>query len=269
MARQKKTKKQVFTITGALLVLAGALSIFMVSLAYPELKFWQSVQYVANPNIRVVRIEPGMRKEEVALRFGRTLGWSTQEQEEFMTIHTKANNNNPEGYYLPSSYIVSQKAKPFEVSHVIRTKFEEEVIERYNKQKNNNINLDAAIKIASIIEREAGSDRDMYIISGVIWNRLFQGMKLEMDATLQYARGSGSDWWPQPRSADKYIDSPFNTYKYKTLPPTAISNPSVEAIFAALNPPQSSTLFYLHDDEGHIYTARTYKEHLANIQKAY
>jgi hypothetical protein len=151
MARtRKQTRKELLSMTGALLLLAGALTLLSVSIAYPELKFWQSVQYVANPNIRIVRIDPGMRKEEVAERFADTLGWSEKEQHDLIAIHAKANDDFEEGYFLPGSYIVSIKAKPFEVSHVIRTKFEHEVIAKYNEQKNNSINLDVAVNIASI-----------------------------------------------------------------------------------------------------------------------
>jgi UPF0755 protein len=154
---------------------------------------------------------------------------------------------------------------------------------------NKKINLDTAVRIASIIQREAAGGADMNIISGVIWNRIFKGMSLDMDATLQYAkateqeksladaiRGESSSstldagsitWWPKVESKDKYIDSPFNTYKNDGLPPTAISNPSLAAIKAAFNPAKTDCLFYIHDNSRNIHCATTYAVHKQNVQK--
>jgi UPF0755 protein len=137
------------------------------------------------------------------------------------------------------------------------------------KQKNMQvINQDTAIKIASIIQREAGGKSDMKLISGIIWNRLWKGMKLQMDATLQYAKGSEENgWWGQVDSEDKYIDSPYNTYAEEGLPPSAIANPGLAAIDAAYNPQKTSCLFYLHDKNRQIHCAKTYEEHKRNIKK--
>jgi UPF0755 protein len=149
------------------------------------------------------------------------------------------------------------------------------------------INLDTAVRIASIIQREAAGDVDMRIISGVIWNRIFRGMTLDMDATLQYAKASEQEaliesaldnpnksasstaivWWPRVASKDKYIDSPFNTYQNKGLPPTAIANPSLKAIAAAFNPAKTDCLFYLHDDNRGFHCTKTYAEHKENVQR--
>jgi UPF0755 protein len=131
----------------------------------------------------------------------------------------------------------------------------------------NKINIDTAVRIASIIQREAAGKQDMNLISGVIWNRLFKGMSLDMDATLQYAKGTSTNWWPQVASKDKNIVSPFNTYQNKGLPPTAISEPSIDAIKAAMNPAKTDCLFYLHDNYRNIHCTVTYAAHVENIQR--
>lgn len=270
MAR-KKTRfknKYRFILGITLSTLLGVFAL-MLTAASSGLGFWDNIQSIANPNIRTVKIDPGMRKEEVAARFGRTLTWTKEEKETFLDLHAKANNMQAEGYFLPATYIVSIKAKPQEVSAVIQQKFKERILDTYNKLSSNTISLETAIKIASIIEREAGSKNDMKIISGVIWNRLFRGMSLDMDATLQYMKGKEGGWWPAVASDDKFTDSYYNTYKYDGLPPGAISNPSETAIWAAFNPPRSDILFYVHDPRGRIHTARTYKEHLANINAVF
>ena len=112
----------------------------------------------------------------------------------------------------------------------------------------------------------------MRYISGVIWNRLFIDMPLQIDATLQYARGTPGNnrtWWPVPVPRDKYIDSPYNTYQNIGLPPEPISNPSVDAIIAALNPRATDCLFYFHDTHGNFHCTATYEEHVELLREYY
>ncbi len=92
-------------------------------------------------------------------------------------------------------------------------------------------------------------------------------MKLQIDATLQYAKGSEEDgWWGKVNSVDRKIDSSYNTYLHEGLPPGAIANPGLAAIAAAYNPAKTSCLFYLHDKNRQIHCARTYEEHKKNIE---
>jgi uncharacterized YceG family protein len=269
-ASRKSFQKKFLIAAIFLVVLTGSVALYYTKIKPLGLSLWESYQNIASPNIRTVKIDAGMRKEEVVARFAKTLGWTLAEQKQFITLHTKANNNRSEGYYLPGTYIVSAKAKPAEVSKIISDRFKEKVLAPLTAGgKTNVINIDTAIKIASIIQREAAGKSDARIVSGIIWNRIFQGMSLDMDATLQYAKGTDKKWWPKVVSEDKYIISPFNTYKNKGLPPTAISNPSVDAIQAALNPIKTTSIFYIHDDYGNIHTARTYQEHVANIKRYY
>ncbi len=252
--------------------------IFLIGIAlfhFMELKSelglsaWEMYQNLANPSVRYVKITEGMRKEEVADRFATTLGWSSDEKQKLIQTYTKITQGASEGYYFPDTYLIPIGAKAQDVSQTIYNTFTKEVIQKESKLNKNIINIDTAIKIASIIQREAGSKNDMKIISGVIWNRLFDGMSLDMDATLQYAKGSQGQWWPIVVPDDKNINSPYNTYKNTGLPPSAISNPGTAAIDAALNPSTTKALFYIHDKNHQIHTATTYEQHLANIARYY
>src|SRR3989339_198334 len=125
-----------------------------------------------------------------------------------------------------------------------------------------------ALKLASIVQREAAGKDDMSLIAGVLWNRLLKGMKLEVDATVQYARGkTAQGWWTPIKPADKQIQSAYNTYLNKGLPPHPISNPGIDAINATLNSTETKCLYYLHEESGIIHCAETYEEHLSNIEK--
>ena len=123
------------------------------------------------------------------------------------------------------------------------------------------------IKIASMIEAEAKVPEDRAKIASVIYNRLAAGMPLQIDATLIYARGD-----PANRSlsnADKQIDSPYNTYANKGLPPTPIASVTEASLRAALNPDETDYLYYVvSDTDGRHAFATTLRDHERNIAAA-
>ncbi len=123
--------------------------------------------------------------------------------------------------------------------------------------------LDEVITMASIVEREALLDEDYPIISGILWKRLDNGWALEADATLLYVLDNRDEL-----AKNLNLDSPYNTRKTRGLPPTAIGNPGLKAITAALHPESSPYWFYLNDSEtGKAHYAVTNEEHNANKRK--
>lgn len=225
---------------------------------------------MANPYMRFINVNPGMRKEEIADLYGKVLAWNDIDRKAFLATVPADERGTVDGYYLPGSYWFNVNASGSEVGQEMVSSFNTKVDKEVIKNKSNNlkktINIDTAVRIASIIQREAAGPQDNRLVSGVIWNRLFKGMNLQMDATLQYVKGTSTDWWPMVESGDKKIDSPYNTYKYKGLPPTAISNPSIASINAAFNPIATDCLFYIHDTHGKIHCSATYEEHKKNVE---
>jgi UPF0755 protein len=254
---------------------SGFLAVVLIGLTYycyqmknsMDLNPWETIQNITNPYSRIVKVTAGMRREEVAERFAKTLGWEETEKYRLVNMYTLIASST-DGFYFPNTYIVPLNAKATDVSRKFDDTFTEEVLSKFPQLKDKNVDRDEIMKIASIIQREA-SPYDMKIVSGIIWNRIKRNMPLEMDATLQYAKGTSTKWWPQVTPADKKIDSPYNTYKNKGLPPSPISNPSQAAIDAALHPIKTSALFYVHDSYGIIHTAKTYAQHKLNIQMYY
>jgi len=120
------------------------------------------------------------------------------------------------------------------------------------------------IIIASIIQKETNRVNEMPIISSVIYNRLKKGMKLQMDATLNYKDKSHTIVTPEMIKND---NSKYNTYKYKGLPPTPIATITLDALYAALHPMKSDYLFFMLQRDGTHAFASTYQEHLKNIKK--
>lgn len=225
------------------------------------------LQQMALSSSRVLVIYAGERHEEVADNFAGILRWNATQKASFISRVQLAYPEYPEGTFLPGKYVVASDASPETVANMLIDGFRREVLNRYPEDVAAVIPLNETLVIASLLEREAYDFTDMREISGVIWNRLFLDMPLQLDATLQYVRGGGSSasWWPVPRSSDKWLDSPFNTYQNKGLPPHAIANPSVESILAALNPINTDCIFYLHGAGGSFHCAATYAEHQANI----
>jgi UPF0755 protein len=232
-----------------------------------QLSFYENL---ANPNVHIVKIQEGLRKEEVAEIMAKKLGWSEGEKNDFVNAHLALNSINLEGHYFPKTYLIDKDESPKEVGTIMFDEFSKQT-EKIKKTKSKEIiNQDTAIKIASIIQREAGGKSDMRLISGIIWNRIWSGMKLQMDATLQYAKGSEEEgWWRQVTKEDKKIESSYNTYLHEGLPPGAIANPGLDAISAAYNPQKTNCMFYLHDKNRKIHCAVTYEEHKKNIEEYY
>lgn len=220
------------------------------------------------PYMEWVVIPEGLRKEEIAEILGQALDWNDANKKDWIETATDQKPEYFEGVYFPDTYLISVDEPPLQIAERLRAKFQEEFSPLAKEAIKQNIKWDTALKIASIVQRESAGKNDMPIIAGIIWNRLLQNMKLDIDATLQYARGNtGQGWWAPISIAEKQIDSPYNTYKYKGLPPHPICNPGLDAINAVLSPSKTDCLYYLHDSSKVIHCTKTYEEHRQNIAK--
>lgn len=220
------------------------------------------------PYMKWVVIPEGLRKEEIASILARELGWTEAQRNTWITTYTTMKFDYREGVYFPETYLIPVDEAPLDVANRLIAKFNEKFnpyLPEFNAQ---NIKWTTGLTFASIVQREAAGKGDMALIAGILWNRLDKDMYLGVDATLQYARGNtGAGWWAPITVADKQLDSPFNTYTNKGLPPRPIANPGLTAIEATLHPATTDCLYYLHDNDKQIHCAVTYEEHQANIQK--
>ena len=122
-----------------------------------------------------------------------------------------------------------------------------------------------AIILASLIENETALDNEKALISGVFIRRLNEGMRLQADPTVIYALGD--TYTPPLKKADLKIDSLYNTYRNKGLPPGAISSVSYQSLYAALHPEKGNDLYFVSKKDGSHAFAPSYKEHKENIKK--
>ena len=235
------------------------------------LPLYHSIAGVAGSGL--VTIRPGFREEQVADAFARELDWNTNQRSVFLKQLKVAEPIMGEGQFVPGVYAVRGLMAPGDVQIMLSEQFNHEIVARYSTSTEELVPLDDALTIASMLEKETSDPGEMRIISGIIWNRLWSGMNLQIDATLQYAKATNAKsiktWWPPVLPKDKYIKSPYNTYMNKGLPPGPIANPSTAAVLAALNPKKTDCIFYFHDKHGGFHCSPTYKQHVALLKKYY
>jgi UPF0755 protein len=222
---------------------------------------WELADTLVNhPYQKWVVMPEGLRAAEIAEKLQKELGWSDATKQEFLI-------NSQEGYLFPDTYLLNLDYAGVDVAKRMESQFNEKTADLFGEATAKNIRNDTLVVLASLVQREAANEEEMPLIAGVIWNRWLKDMPFQIDATIQYALGKPENWWPVIKPDDYKIDSPYNTYIHKGCPPTPICNPGSAAIDAVVNSQDSDYLYYLHDSEGQIHLAKTYEEHLANIEK--
>lgn len=171
-----------------------------------------------------------------------------------------------EGYLFPDTYLIPKTAGIDMVLAIFKNNFKS----KYDAL-NTNKNQEEIVTIASLIEREAKHAKDRPLVASVIYNRLDLGMKLDIDATVQYVLGYQTDekrWWKKNLLfKDLEVNSPYNTYRNAGLPPTPIANPGIASLQAAIAPANTNYLYYIADKNGVNRYAETLEEHSENIEK--
>ena len=223
----------------------------------------------SKPSLMWITITGCQRREQIGEVLQKVLGWDQTRLDQWNTAFKSMEPDYVEGVYYPDTYLIPVDETGGQVAKRFIDRFNEKFAPYFQKFQDANIRWVTTLKIASLIEREAGGASDMKLISGIIWNRLNTDMKLQIDATMQYTKGKKPDgsWWGGIDLAEKSNESPYNTYLHAGLPPTPICSPSITSIEAVLNPEETDCLFYLHDKNKQIHCAEAYAEHKQNIQK--
>ncbi len=123
------------------------------------------------------------------------------------------------------------------------------------------------VTLASLVERETPNAEERPLVAGVFYNRLRLKVPLQCDPTVQYAMGLAGHPEKEVRPHDLRIDSPYNTYEHAGLPPGPIANPGEASLRAALSPAQTDFLYFVANDQGGHFFARTLAEHNRNVSR--
>ena len=152
-------------------------------------------------------------------------------------------NGNLEGFLFPKTYTVTEKTSAGGLVDMMLAQYQKETKGLdWTRAAARGMSPYQTLIIASLIEKEAKLPEERPVIASVIYNRLKAGMKLQIDATVQYALGK----WKQALSYDDLqVDSPYNTYRIDGLPLAPICSPGFESIRAALYPASTDYIYYL------------------------
>ena len=171
-----------------------------------------------------------------------------------------------EGYLFPDTYRFRKDSAPQDIAVKMFINFENKLSGELREEiLRQGKSIHDIVTIASIIEREVRTDRDMKVVSGILYKRLEIGMPLQVDASVLYALERSEVKGQKTSSTltieDLQFDSPYNTYKYAGLPVGPISNPGLAALTAAIYPEASPYLYYLSAPDGTTVFSRTLEEH--------
>ncbi|WP_406448014.1 endolytic transglycosylase MltG [Streptomyces sp. NBC_00876] len=246
-------------LIGAVLVLAVAAAV-LVPLLTREPKSQQAT--------RTLVIPEGWRASQVYAAADKTLGEPAGTTKKAVAtadlpLPPEA-KGNPEGYLFPATYPITSATTPKSLlRYMVDT-----ALERFGADhitagaQRNGVTVYQTVTIASIVQAEADTVSDMGKVARVIHNRLARGMPLQMDSTLNYAMNRST---LDTTTGDTKIDSPYNSYEHKGLPPTPIGNPGEQAMVAAISPTRGSWLYFVTVAPGDTRFTDDYAEQQRNV----
>ncbi len=230
----------------------------------PSMKQEKIIKTLTHGTLDVwVTVIEGLRKEEIAEIMNKKIGIST---DKFLSA-----SKGLEGFLFPDTYLIPKTATANLVVSIMKNNFNKKYQQALKKTpKNNNLSKLEIVTLASLIEKEGKKNSDKMIIGNILYKRLINEWPLQIDATIQYVLGYQKDektWWKKNlTNQDLKIDSLYNTYKYKGLPPGPICNPGLISIEAALSATGKTPYwFYISDKKGNIHFSKTVEEHSNKI----
>lgn len=228
---------------------------------------------------RILRSDPD--RQEMSIRI--IEGWTTQQISDYFEERKLTNasdflrstqqdwksqypflsdippRNGLEGYLFPDTYRIFEDSDSEVIIRKMIDNFGKKITSDMREDaRKQGYTLHAIVTLASIIEREVKGEQERRIVSDIFRRRLSIGMPLQADSTINYLTGKKD---PQAASADLRIDSLYNTYKYKGLPPGPIGNPGLESLNAALHPISNTYLYFLTSPDGKAHFSETFEEH--------
>jgi len=208
------------------------------------------------PPVRITFVE-GVTVREAAARVASALPDITAE--DFLSAA-----EGQEGYLFPDTYFFSSSVDADTIIATMRANFTAKMAPLMDDVSVSSHPLADIVTMASLVEKEGRSSEVRHMVAGILWNRLERGMPLQVDVVFGYIFNRTTY---SPSLADLKVDSPYNTYTHKGLPPGPIDNPGLDSLEAAVHPTKTSYLFYLTDKNGAMHYATTYAGHQANQRK--
>jgi UPF0755 protein len=175
-----------------------------------------------------------------------------------------------EGFLFPATYNLPKHAPAHELTGMMVRKFREalaNVVPNEDPATDPPVSIGSVVTLASLVERETPKPDERPLVAGVFTNRLAKNMPLQCDPTVIYALQMDDEYNGTLRLRDLRLNSPYNTYRNKGLPPGPIGNPGEVALRAALHPAQTDYLYFVANTQGGHFFAPTLAEHNKNVAK--
>jgi UPF0755 protein len=218
----------------------------------------------AGPDERRLTLPEGLRLTEIVPLIAKTIGapedsvWAAV-RDTALRRELDVPTPDLEGYLFPDTYNLAYGTPPLEVVHTMVRRFQQVWQPEWNERLQAlAMNRHDIVALASIVEKEARLDEERPVISAVYHNRLRDGMPLQADPTVQYARGEHTN---RVLYRDLEIESPYNTYRNRGLPPGPIASPGEASLHAALHPADVPYKFFVAHPDGHHEFRVTFREH--------
>ncbi|MFA5136398.1 MAG: endolytic transglycosylase MltG [Patescibacteria group bacterium] len=210
-----------------------------------------------------VTVIEGLRKEEIAQVLGQNM---EIDEKEFI-------EKSREGYLFPDTYLIPKRTSVDNIISIFTANFNAKYTGTLKKQiESKGLTEREALIIASLLEKEAKLPEDKKRVAGILVKRYKEGWLMQLDATIQYALGyqkKTKTWWKKELTVDDIkVDSTYNTYKYRGLPPAPICNPGLESLEAVAEAQIDTPYwYYISDIKGNMHYGVTLGDHNANIKK--
>ncbi len=170
-----------------------------------------------------------------------------------------------EGFLFPATYKIQPDATAEEILEMMAGTFDQRLTPSMRRRaREMKLSIYELVTLASLVEKEARYDEDRPIIAQVFLKRLKLDMPLQSDATLQYLMDAPKE---DVSISDTKVESPYNTYQNRGLPPGPVANPGLESIQAVLQPADTDYLYFVADREGHNYYTDNYDDHLTVVDR--
>ncbi|WP_303840725.1 endolytic transglycosylase MltG [Selenomonas ruminantium] len=170
-----------------------------------------------------------------------------------------------EGFLFPDTYILHDEPSVDGILQMMAEDFDQRLTPKMRKRAAElNLSIHDLITLASLVEKEAMYEEDRPIIAQVFFKRLKIGMPLQTDTTIQYLLDAPKE---DVSIKDTKIESPYNTYQIKGLPPGPIASPGMAAIEAVLYPADTDYLYFVADRQGHNHYSKSYAEHQQIVEQ--
>jgi len=233
-----------------------------------ELAYYLVTTIPVPPDIKITVIEGLTIKETASIFFRKAKVDSVlfvfYAQRKATADSLGIDNATLEGYLYPDTYYIREGARPMEVIDKMVSRFRQVFADSLKERfASFGFTVNQTITLASIIEVEAACDEERPIISAIFHRRLKMGMPLQANPTVQYALGTKRRVY----NGDLTVESPYNTYLHKGLPPGPVASPGMKSVFAALYPAETNYLYFVADNEGKHFFSKTLKEHQTAVSR--